>query len=243
MIVIIGDSNYREICTSLKGKFETDLGEKIIFRQATTNESLKLVLEEEEESGEKPKVIVVGANLNEIATRVTKNQKKGRDETVKTVVMEQNSAINKWALEHRDTMVLVVPPFLRKEPPWMEERLKWVHFCMKDDINIYSPGTVVLGTSPNILDEDLKLDKVHLMDSGMEKVAVTMIDDLKIFLKDVENLRSEMMDSDNICFESSQLADRPSKTPKTAKKDQEMMSLNQFNRRKGTGARVMARTP
>ena len=107
MIVVVGDSNYREICTTLKDKIEAEIGEKLVFRQATTNESLKIALEEEEEDGGTPKVILVGANLNEIATRAKGN--KGRDEMVKTVVMEQNSAVNKWAHEHQESLVLLAP--------------------------------------------------------------------------------------------------------------------------------------
>ena len=219
MIVVIGDSNYREICATLKDKIESETGERLIFRQATTNESLKIMLEEEEENGDKPKVIMVGANLNEISTRAKGN--KGRDEMVKTVVMEQNCAVNKWAEEHQDTLILVAPPFLRTEPHWMEERLKWVHFCMKDDIEIFSPFNVQFCSAPNVTATDLKPDKVHLTESGMSKVALTMIADFKIGLRDVEKLRVERMESDSvedIVLESSQLAVLPSRTPVNKKR-------------------------
>ena len=119
MIIIIGDSNYREICLALNDKFEAELGEKIVFKQATTNESLIVALEEVEKGEEKPKVIMVGANLNEIALRAKGN--KSRDEMVKTVVMEQNCAINKWAHSNQDTLAILVPPFLRTDPKWMGE--------------------------------------------------------------------------------------------------------------------------
>ena len=213
MIIIIGDSNYRDICSTLKDNIEAEVGENIIFKQASTNESLKILLEEEEKDGEKPKVIIVGANLNEIATRAKGN--KGRDEMVKTVVMEQNSAVNKWALDRQESMILLAPPFLRTDPHWIEERLKWVHFCMKDDIKIYSPFNVQLGSNTQITESDLKADKVHLLDTGMSKVAITLIADIKICLRDVEKLRAERMehDSEEIYLESSQLSELPSRTP------------------------------
>ena len=91
---------------------------------------------------------------------------------------------------------------------------------MQDDIKIYSPGTVVFGSATELNETDLKADKVHLLDSGMSKLAETMIADLKICLKDVEKLRSDMFDDDDIVLESSQLADKPTKTPKTLRKRQ-----------------------
>ena len=214
MIIIIGDSNYRDVCTSLKEKMEAEVGETIVFKQASTNESLKIMLEEEIREGETPKVIIVGANLNEIATRAKGN--KGRDEMVKTVVMEQNCAVNKWAQEHQESMVLLAPPFLRMDPHWMEERLKWVNFCMKDDISVYSPFNVQLGTISQVAEIDLKADKVHLLETGLAKVSATLIADMKICLKDVEKIREERMEDDNnddIFMESSQLSELPSRTP------------------------------
>ena len=230
MIIVIGDSNYRTICEAHKEQLEAETGETLVFRQATTNESLKIALEEEEENGAKPKVIMVGANLNEIATRAKGN--KGRDEMVKTVVMEQNSAVNNWAQDHQESLILLAPPFLRTDPHWMEERLKWVHFCMKDDIKIYSPFNVQFCSTTDIIAADLKPDKVHLLDSGMAKVAQTMISDFKVGLRDVEKLRVERMESDaaeGIFLESSQLADLPSRTPITNKKrprQEDMMDTN-----------------
>ena len=213
MIIVIGDSNYREICGTLKDKIESEVGEKLTFRQATNNESLKIALDEEEVNGDKPKVILVGANLNEIALRAKGN--KGRDEVVKTVVMEQNCAVNKWAEDHQETLILLLPPFLRKDPVWMEDRLKWVHFCMTDDIKIYSPFNVQFASAANIVDADLKPDKVHLLASGMSKVADTMIADILVGLRDVEKLRAERMETEteDIILESSQLANLPSQTP------------------------------
>ena len=219
MIVIIGDSNFRELYNSHNDQIEEEVSEKILFRQATTNESLKLALAEESEDGEKPKLIIVGANLNEIVTRIAKNPKKGRDEVVKTVVMEQNCAINKWAWDNPSSMVLLVPPFLRLDPVWREERLKWVRFCMRDDINVYSPGTVQLSNGPDIIASDLKEDKVHLLESGLKKLAEVMTSDIKVGLRDVEKIRTEDFDMETETLESSQFADQPSKTPlKTAKK-------------------------
>ena len=218
MIVVIGDSNFRELMNSHKDQIEAEVSENIVFRQATTNESLKIALAEESEDGEKPKVIFVGANLNEIASRVTKSKKQGRDETVKTVVMEQNSIVNKWAWDNPTSLVILVPPFLRLDPVWMEERLKWVRFCMEDDTRGYSPGTVMLCTGTEILKTDLKEDKIHLLESGLKKLADVMVSDIKVCLRDVEKLRTEDFDMESEYFEASQLAVQPNKTPKTGKK-------------------------
>jgi len=59
----------------------------------TSNESLKTTLEKLEQK-QVPKILVFGAPLNEIVHKLKTCQKKGRDETIKTVIDEQNKIIN-----------------------------------------------------------------------------------------------------------------------------------------------------
>ncbi len=73
MILITGDSNYRELYNKHKQKLEKDIGVTVTFKQYTTNESLRLVLSGAGEGDETPKVFVIGAGLNELATKVQKS--------------------------------------------------------------------------------------------------------------------------------------------------------------------------
>ena len=182
MILIIGDSNYRNTIIPNGDRLSAAIGEEVKFSMITNNESLKVELDGRTDS---PKIIVIGAPLNEIAFKVSKNASRGRDATVKAVVEEQNKIITKSAGEKVACLHLLCPPFLRQEPKWLEEKIKLCLFYQKEFIDTNSPWNVAIGNPVLIETGDLKEDKLHLTDAGVEKLYQMLESDI---LKCKENL-------------------------------------------------------
>jgi len=153
----------------------TEVGEKISFKVCSTNDSLKLTMEKIEAS---PKIVIVGAPLNEIAAKIKNGKNKGKDETIKQVVESQNKLINQYAEFHTETVFMVVPPFLRKEPAWMEEKMRICSFYIGDFIKLKSPTNVAMATLIPIEETDLAPDKLHLGEKGAEKLFTTIRGDI-----------------------------------------------------------------
>ena len=126
MILIAGDSNSRNTFEQFKEKLITNVAEEIIFSFVTSNESLKTVLETQIDPA--PRVIYLGSPLNEIALRLQKNKAKGRDETIKTVMEDYINVVNNNAGENTTVFHVLVPPFLRLDPKWFEEKVRLAHF-------------------------------------------------------------------------------------------------------------------
>jgi len=177
MILILGDSNYRNTLDVYGETLSAAVKEKINLVLFNSNESLKAELDK----AKNYKIILVAAPINEIAFKVKAGGKKGRDEIIKCVVEEQNKIVNESAnTEGRlGTIHLLLPPLLRQEPAWMEERLRWVLFNLRDKISLNSPWNVGIGNPIAIESTDLKADKVHLNDSGMKKLYQGLEKDLK----------------------------------------------------------------
>jgi len=214
MILITGDSNYREVYTKFKKKIEKETKETVIYKQYTTNESLKLVLAGED-GKERPKVTLIGAGLNEVAAR-SKKKGKSQDEIIRTVSNDQNTVVLKQAERDSSSLFGMMPPFLRQDPAWIGEKYSLMFFYMKNYSNKFNPGNLYVGSPVAIVESDLKDDKVHLNDSGLEKLVVQLIDDAKVALKDVAILRNPDR-SDDVELVSSQLSDW-SKTPESTRK-------------------------
>ncbi len=79
MILIVGDPNFRNMYGKFKAKIEDQTKETVVYKQYSTNESLKLIL---------------AAGLNQVAAKASKKGK-GRDETIQNVVGDQNTVIVK----------------------------------------------------------------------------------------------------------------------------------------------------
>ncbi len=75
----------------------------------------------------------------------------------------------------------------------MEERLKWTTFNLKDKISVNSPWNVGIGNPILIVPTDLGPDKVHLNESGMEKLFKGLESDLT---KCKENLGEGVLSQD-----------------------------------------------
>jgi hypothetical protein len=169
MILIIGASNYRNTLDKHGERLSAAIKEKIEFHSYTSNESLKVQLDKLQGP---PKVILVSAPLNEIVHRLKSAQKKGRDETIRTVCEEQNKILSENAVREGRLGVihLIQPAFLRQDPIWMEERYKLCLFYQKEFVSNKGPWNVGLGNPVDITPADLNADKVHLNDDGMEKL-------------------------------------------------------------------------
>jgi len=137
------------------------------------------------------------------------------------VIDEQNKIINVSANTpgRLGAIHLMVQPFIRQDPAWMEERVKWASFCVGDFIASRSSWNVGIGNSVGIVPTDLGPDKVHLNESGMEKLFKVLEKDL---LKCKENL-GEGETSQASQDWASQVIDEPMNeppTPETMKKRQ-----------------------
>ncbi len=177
MILIIGGSNYRNTLDKYGEVLSAAVKEKINLVQFSTNETLKVHLEQ----ANNYKIIVVAAPINEIVQRVKSGKKKGRDETIKTVMEEQNKLVNLSAKTDGRLGVihLLMPPFIRLEPAWMEDRTRLATHYMRDYISEKSPWNVGIGNPVDITSDDLGSDKVHLNEAGMEKLFKSLEKDLK----------------------------------------------------------------
>ena len=167
MILILGDSNYRETIVANGERLSAAVGEEILFNMVTNNETLKVELEGRTDN---PKIIIVGAPLNEIAFKVAKNQKRGRDETVRIVVEEMIKVLAKSAGEKTQCLHLILPPFLRQEPRWIEEKLELCLFYQKKHIDSNAIWNLALGNPLQLTADDLRDDNLHLTDAGKEKL-------------------------------------------------------------------------
>jgi len=220
MILLTGDSNYREVYSKFKKRIEEETKEKVVFRQYSTNESLKLVLSGSERDKERPKVILIGAGLNELAAKV-KNKKKGQDDLVRAIANEQNTVVLKQAEKDTGSLFGMMSPFLRLDPTWMAEKYNLLFFYMREFSLKFNSGNMYVGSPVAIEEGDLKEDKVHLNESGLTKLVEVIISDAKTALKDADILRNGPGDESDVELVSSQLSDwskTPATTPATTRK-------------------------
>ncbi len=218
MILITGDSNYRELYNKHKVKLEKDIGVTVNFKQYTTNDSLKLILAGSGDGDEVPRVFVIGAGLNELATRVKQSTKKKPDDVVKAIANDQNTVILRQAEKFTRSIFVLMPPFVRKEPDWMPEKIGVLLKYMNEFCITFTAGNMFVGSTPGITEEgDLSDDGVHLTLAGLDKLANRISADSKIALKDASILRGETEADEDVEMQSSQLSDW-SKTPATSRK-------------------------
>jgi hypothetical protein len=169
MIVMLGDSNYRNTIHTNKDRLVASVGEEVSFAMTTSNETLKIHLESLKDE---TKIVVIGCPLNEVVQRVNKAPKKGRDEVLRSVLEEQNKIVTASALNKKETLDLIVPPFYRANPEWLKNKIRLGIFYSADFIktNENSPWNVCIANPVEINDEDLNDDNVHLNDIGKEKL-------------------------------------------------------------------------
>ena len=167
MILILGDSNYRNTIEIYGNTLSLSVEDEVKFEFVSSVESLRLALTSRDDN---PTIVIIGSPLNEIATRISKNTKRGRDETVKSVIEEQVRAVASSAAANPNCLHLIMPPFIRRDPKWMEEKVSLAHFYTKQEVTKAKACNLAVGSVVDITPDDLQDDKVHLNDSGKEKL-------------------------------------------------------------------------
>jgi hypothetical protein len=190
MIVIYGDSNYRNMLEQHKTQLSATLEDEITFKMVTSNESLKTQLESLVEA---PKIIIIGTHLNEVVRTVSVNKTKGRDDTIRAVICETSRIVHASAELRPNTVHLIVPPFFRLEPQWISTRIRLGVFYVKDNVTPSSPWNIAVSSQVEVTSDDLVDDKVHLNAAGKLKLYKSIEKDLK---KCVERLVEGQRSSD-----------------------------------------------
>jgi hypothetical protein len=167
MILLLGDSNLRNTLEANRERLSAAVGEEINFKMTTTTESIKLALNA---TDQEPKIIFIHTPLNEVVRIVSKNQAKGRDETLRAVIEEQNRIVHLSAAAKPTVLHVLIPPFLRMDPPWISTKIRLGLFYVKDYLTASSPWNIVVANSIDITGGDLDDDKVHLNSLGKEKL-------------------------------------------------------------------------
>ncbi len=183
-IHLLGDSNLRNTLEINTDRLVTATSEEFIFKMATSNESIKTYLEAIMED---PKIIFIMTPLNEVCKTVQKNQAKGRDETLRAVIEETSKIVHASAAVRKNTLHVLIPPFLRLDPSWYSTRVRLGIFYVREYITATSPWNIVTSSITDIATEDLCDDKIHLNAQGKEKFYKVLEADI---LKCKENLSS-----------------------------------------------------
>jgi len=212
MILILGDSNYRNTIETYKESLEKSISDDIIFEFVTSNESLRLALQDREDN---PSIVIFGSPLNEVSLKVKSDKKKGRDETLRVVLDEQSNIISESARQNTSCLHLVMPPFLRQEPDWIEKRMKLASFYTNDHVSVKAIPNTAVGSNVEILPEDLEADKLHHNATGKEKLyGVIEADITKI--KQVMVANEDDQNAMQWCFQMSNSS--TAQTPSTLRK-------------------------
>jgi hypothetical protein len=221
MIVIYGDSNYRNMLEQHKARLSASLDEEITFKMVTSNESLKTQLEALEKA---PKVIIIATHLNEVVRTVSVNKNKGRDETIRSVIGETSRIVHASATVRPETVHIIVPPFFRLEPQWISTRIRLGVFYVKDNVTTSSPWNVAVASQVGITSDDLVDDNVHLNNGGKQKLFQSIENDLKKCLeklKDGQQNRDWAMDEDSEPPTPATLRKRPREEPTNSDEEEE----------------------
>jgi hypothetical protein len=175
MILCLGDSNFRNTCEVNKERLEASIGEEFTFKMATSNESVKAHLEAMTEG---PSIIIIGTPINEVVKITSNNKNKGRDETMRAIIEELSKIVHQSAVSWPGTLHILFPPFLRLEPAWMGTKIRLGVFYVKDHVTVNSPPNILVSNSVDVNKDDLDDDKIHLNQSGKEKLFKVIESDL-----------------------------------------------------------------
>jgi hypothetical protein len=172
MIFIIGDSNLRNVVEGNQQTIKDKVGEDIVFEQAGNNESLKASLEKANIANYSK--VVIGTVLNEITHKA--KAVKSRDDIINAVTHEQASIVGTFASGNPNVTFVILPPFLRLEPAWVQDKLRMISLFLKDHLEKLNLRNVDFRPPVDILEEDLSAsDKVHLNEAGKGKLLASLI--------------------------------------------------------------------
>jgi hypothetical protein len=195
MLLCLGDSNLRRTLDVYKEQLEEHLEEEIVYEQVTNNESLKLSLEAQRNT--QPSVVYISTILNEIVAKMGRS-KTIKEDTINSIVADQNTIINKSASSNTGSLYLISNPMVRKEPQWIESKLMLIKYYMNENLKIYSPENVVIVSEPAITGDDLEGDNIHLNDTGKKKFYEKMSSDLYMAMEEVEKFKEGLMEWDDV---------------------------------------------
>ena len=163
--MFIGDSNLRNTYMAFKKIIDDKFGENI-FEQATTNETIKVML-----SGcniDQMCKIFVGSILNEVGWRCRPLAPKDRDETQLKVVREQVELINEFSKANPTLKFIILCPLTRGDPEWIEEKIPEIMQQLKEEFAKIENDHITFATPTTLEAADVGKDKVHLTQSGMK---------------------------------------------------------------------------
>ena len=119
--MFIGDSNLRNTYMAYKKIIDDKFGENI-FEQATTNETIKIML-----SGcniDEINKVYVGSILNEVGRKCRPLEPADRDEMQLKIVREQVDLINEFSKANPSLKFIILCPLTRGDPDWIEEKFR-----------------------------------------------------------------------------------------------------------------------
>jgi hypothetical protein len=209
MILMLGDSNFRNMMEEHGESLSAVVGEPINFYMSTSNESMKIQLENRSDN---PKIVIIGSPLNEIVAKYNDNKKKGRAETIREVLEEQNKLVRQAASANENVLFLLVPPFLRLDPVWIKERIALGVFHVKDFVGDNGPWNIVVANPIKLSEADVGEDKVHLNKEGKEKLRKSLEGDILI-------CKENLGEGENFDW-ASQLSNSEAPAPSTIRKRQ-----------------------
>ncbi len=216
MILCLGDSNFRNTLETNKERLEASLGEEVVFKMATSNESIKAHLEA---LTDEPSIIIIGTPVNEVVKITTSNKNKGRDETLRAVIEEQSKIVHQSALARPNVLHIMFPPFQRLEPAWMSSRVRLGVFYVKDHVKATSPKNILVSNCVEINKEDLVDDNVHLNNTGKEKL-------YKVIESDLLKCKEKASEDGQILNWAGEMSDYEPPTPSTFRKRQRAADNN-----------------
>jgi len=171
MIYFIGDSNLRGSIEENQNLLEEIFNSSSIFEQAGSNEAIKATLETIEDITKYSKIYIASL-LNEIT--IKGKLVKTRDEIINQVTKTQAEIVSHFASKHPSTEFLIVPPFLRMDPPWMPDKLRHISLSLKDHLEQLKLKNVRYLNPCQIIETDLLSDKIHLTEGGKKKLLLSL---------------------------------------------------------------------
>jgi len=170
--MFIGDSNLRNTYSAYKRLISDTIGDNI-YEQATTNESIKMLL-----AGvniDQISKVVVGSILNEIAWRCKQAAAKDQEEVLHKTIKDQVDIIVEFSNANPSIRFVILCPLTRGDPSWIEEKIPDITRKLKEEFGKAGNDRITFA-QPTILElADVGKDKVHLTNSGMKKYLETLI--------------------------------------------------------------------
>jgi hypothetical protein len=189
-ILVIGDSNFRDLFTSHGEDIGKNTGAEVNFEYATSNMSTKMTLDGVDSNTD---VVFIASPTNEISMK-SKNNTNSREGIIETVLTELYETINIFAQKNERLMVVVCFPWIRQDPPWLEGKLNFYKDCLRKVHNQSCQQNIHLGSEIEITAEHLKPDKVHLNKDGLKFLNDHLIKDVKIAEKELTTRHEEETD-------------------------------------------------